>query len=55
MFISTTEAASDFEEACEFFEASSDGVAGPGWYAWDYSERTWMCLPDHIGENLVRE
>jgi hypothetical protein len=55
MFISTNEAASDFEEACEFFEASSDGVAGPGWYAWDYSERTWMCLPDHIGENLVRE
>ena len=55
VFIFDNEAAAEFEEDCGLNEASSDGVSGPGWYAWDYPERTWMCLPDHIGENLMRE
>lgn len=52
-YISNNEAASYFEEDCNVNETSSDGVSGPGWYAWDYLEKTWMCLPDHIGESLV--
>lgn len=55
VFIFDNDAASDFEEDCDNFESSSDGVAGPGWYAWDYQERTWMPLPDYVGENLVKE
>ena len=55
VFISTNEAAAEFEEDCDLAESSSDGVAGPGWYAWDYQEKTWMILPDHVGENLVKE
>lgn len=55
LFISNDEAVSEFEMNCDFFEASSDGVSSPGWYAWDHSEKIWSCIPDYIGESLVRE
>lgn len=55
VFISNLEAAVEFERGCDFFETPSDGVSGPGWYAWDHPEKTWMRIPDYIGENLVQE
>jgi hypothetical protein len=55
VFISNAEAVSEFENDCEWNSSSSDGVSGPGWYVWDYQERTWMPLPDYVGENLVKE
>lgn len=55
LFISNDEAVSNFEENCESFEGSSDGVSGPGWYVWDHSENIWSHIPDYIGESLVRK
>lgn len=55
VFVSTNEAAAEFEEECDLADSSSDGVCGPGWYAWDYPEKTWMPLPDYIGGNLVQQ
>lgn len=55
VFIFDNKAAADFEEDCDFYGSSSDGVSGPGWYAWDHPEKTWMCIPDYIGESLVQE
>lgn len=55
IFIFDDDGATEFEKDFDWEKVSTDGVSGPGWYAWDCPERTWMCIPDHIGENLVRE
>ena len=55
IFIFDNDGAAEFEKDFDWEAAPTDGVAGPGWYAWDYTERTWMCIPDYIGESLVQE
>lgn len=55
LFISDCNGVIEFEKDCDWEEVSTDGVSGPGWYAWNHSEKTWMCIPDYIGESLVQE
>ena len=55
VFISDDNAVVEFERSCGWEEVNTDGVTGPGWYAWDPSECIWWGIPDYIGESLVRE
>lgn len=53
VFISDGEGVFAFEKDCDWEEVSTDGVSGSGWYAWEHSEKTWVWIPNHIGEKLV--
>lgn len=55
IFISDCDGVFAFERDCDWAEASTDGVSGSGWYAWEHSEESWVWIPNHIGENLVLE